>query len=120
MNTRNIIPVVIGFLLCSCAWSTGNLKILNPTIIHAFRPGSTTMATVEGSLGPPDTKVRRAANEETWEYSHTSYSVIGAYWEMQTNILIIHFSQDGKVKDIRHEYMGYEGISIWPSARERK
>ena len=116
-RTKNIIPVIIGFVLCSCAWTTGNPKIINPSIIEAIQPGNATMSTVEGSLGPPDKKINSAAKEETWEYSHTSYFMIAAYWEMQTNILKIQFS-DGKVMDIRQGNSGKEGISFWPSARE--
>jgi hypothetical protein len=77
------------------------------------------MTTVEGTLGPPGKKVKSSPHEETWEYSHTSYSLTGAYWELQKNILTIQFSQDGKVKDVRQEYMGYEGFSVWPSVGER-
>jgi hypothetical protein len=116
--TKNIIPVVIGFLLCSCAWTTGNPKVINSSIIQAIQPGNATMATVEDSLGPPDKKINSAAKEETWEYSHTSYFMIAAYWETQTNILKIQFS-NGKVMDIKQGYSGQEGISLWPSAGER-
>ena len=119
MNTRNIILVFICSILCSCAWTTGNPKIVNPTIIQAIQPGSATMATVEDSLGPPDKRVKNVADEETWEYSRTRYSMIAAYWELQTDMLKILFSQDGKVKDIKQGYMGHEGISFWPSTGER-
>jgi len=118
-NTRNMVLVAVSLLLCSCAWTTGNPLIVKPTVIQAIHPGSTTMATVEDSLGPPDKKSRSTADEETWEYSRTRYSVIAAYWEMQTDILKILFSQDGKVKDIRQGNMGREGISFWPSTGER-
>jgi hypothetical protein len=118
IHIRKIIPVVVGFLLCSCAWTTGNPKIVDPTVIQAIHRGNATMATVEDSLGPPDKKVNSAANEETWEYSRTNYFMIAAYWEMQTNVLKIQFS-NGKVMDIKQGYMGHEGISLWPSVGER-
>jgi hypothetical protein len=44
--------------------------------------------------------------------------MIAAYWETQTNILKMQFSQ-GKVTDIKEGYMGYEGFSFWSSAGER-
>jgi|WetSurMetagenome_2_1015567.scaffolds.fasta_scaffold88178_3 hypothetical protein len=115
---RIIIPVIILGILCSCAWTTGNLKILDPTIIRAIHPGSTTMAAVEDSLGPPDNRVKSAAAEETWEYYQTDYFMIAGYWEMRANILKIQFSQ-GKVTNIHQGYTGHEGISFWPSAGER-
>jgi hypothetical protein len=118
IHTRHIIPAVIGFLLCSCAWTTGNPKILNPTIIQAIQAENATMAAVEDSLGPPDKKVNSAANEETWEYSRTSYYMIAAYWEMQRDILKIQFS-NGKVMYIKQGYLGHEGLSLWPSPEEK-
>ena len=117
-NARNIIPMVIGFLLCSCAWTAGNPKINNSTLVQTIHPGSTSMAAVEELLGPPDKKTGGAANEETWEYSQTRYFMIAPYWETQTEFIQILFSQ-GKVKDIKQGHVGHEGISLWPSAGER-
>ena len=114
---RNIIPVVVGFVLCSCAWTTGNPNIMNPTVIQAFHSENATMAAVEASLGPPDKKVGGLGKDETWEYSHTSYYMIAPYWEMQANILKIQFS-NGKVMDIKQGYVGQEGITFWPSVKE--
>ena len=115
--TRNIIPVVMGLMLCSCAWTTGNPKIIDQTVIQAIHSGNATMAAVEDSLGPPDKKVSSAGKEETWEYSHTSYYMVAPYWEMQANILKIQFS-NGKVMDVKQGYVGQEGITLWPSVKE--
>jgi len=117
MHMRKIIPVVVGLVLCSCAWTTGNPKIIDPTVIQAFHSESATMAAVEEYLGPPDRKVSSAGKEETWEYSHTSYYMIAPYWEMQANILKIQFS-NGKVMDVKQGYVGQEGITFWPYVKE--
>ena len=117
IHRRNIIPAFICLVLCSCAWTTGNPKIINPDVIRAIHSENATMAAVEDSLGPPDKKVGSPGREETWEYSHTSYYMIAPYWEMQANILKIQFS-NGKVMDVKRGYVGQEGITFWPYVKE--
>jgi hypothetical protein len=116
-HIRKVIPVMIGFVLCSCAWTTGNPNIMNMSVIQAFHQGNASMATVEQSLGPPDKKTNSATNIETWEYSRSSYYMIAPYWDIKTDILRIQFS-NGQVMDVKRGYLGHEGISVWPSAGE--
>jgi len=117
IRVRDIIPVIMGLVLCSCAWTTGNPKIIDASVIQAIHSGNATMAAVEGSLGPPDRKVSGVGKDETWEYSHTSYYMVAPYWEMQANILKIQFS-NGRVMDIKQGYVDQEGITIWPYVKE--